>query len=99
MMPPAVLDWARWRFRRTCHYGLMSLSPSPASHYPGITIIDVPPEISGEAEGDKEDFIVEPFIDLLSKDTFEGAQFIITGASLAGLQHVNHLHLTMVHAP
>lgn len=60
--------------------------PVPGCHYPGLTIVDVPGDFLGEAISDKENFIVQPFIDLLATEAFDGAQLIITGASFEGLQ-------------
>ncbi|WP_421567106.1 hypothetical protein [Ochrobactrum sp. EDr1-4] len=84
-------------FLMAYNYGLLSLSPRPQTHYPGLAIIDVPGEFSGEAIGDKENFIVQPFIDLLKDDAFEGAQLIITGAAFTGLAGVHVQALTQVH--
>jgi hypothetical protein len=85
-------------FLMAYHYGLLTLSPTEGMHYPGLAIIDVPGELSGEAIEDKENFIVQPFIDLLKRrPPFNGAQLIITGASFAGLQGVNRHTLTHVY--
>lgn len=84
-------------FLMAYNYGLLSLSPRPQTHYPGLAIIDVPGEFSGESIGDKENFIVQPFIDLLKGEAFEGAQLIITGASFTGLTDVNVQAQTHVH--
>jgi hypothetical protein len=78
-------------------YGLLSLSPVPSMHYPGLAIIDVPGEFLGEEVKDSENFIVQPFIDLLAQESFDGAQLIITGASFDGLQGVQVQRLTHVH--
>jgi hypothetical protein len=85
-------------FLMAYHYGLLSVSPRPACHYPGLAIIDLPGEFLGEAIEDKENFIVQPFVDLLGMDAFEGAQLIITGASFTGLagahvQTLRHIHV------
>ncbi len=79
------------------HYGLLSLGDKAGCHYPGLAIIDVPGEFSGEAIEDKENFIVQPFIDLLARKEFEGAQLIITGASFTGLAGVHYQRLHHVH--
>jgi len=84
-------------FLMAYHYGLMTLSCKEGFHYPGLTIIDVPGEFSGEAVEDKENFIVQPFIELLNTDEYQGVQFIITGAAFTGLDEVNRIHLTHVH--
>jgi len=84
-------------FLMAYNYGLLSLSPHPRTHYPGLAIIDVPGEFSGESIGDKENFIVQPFIDLLKNEAFEGAQLIITGAAFTGLTGVHVQAMTQVH--
>lgn len=84
-------------FLMAYHYGLLSLSDKPSSHYPGLAIIDLPGEFSGEAIEDKENFIVQPFIDLLSSSEFSEAQLIITGASFTGLEGVHRNVLTEVY--
>jgi len=85
-------------FLMAYHYGLLSISPRPSCHYPGIAIIDLPGEFLGEAIEDKENFIVQPFVDLLGKEGFEGVQLIITGASFTGLAgaHVETLRQVYV---
>lgn len=84
-------------FLMAYQYGLLSLSPVADMHYPGLAIIDVPGEFSGEEVKDSENFIVQPFIDLLAQEAFDGAQLIITGASFAGLQGVHVQKQTHVH--
>jgi hypothetical protein len=84
-------------FLMAYHYGLLSLGDKAGCHYPGFAIIDVPGEFSGEAVEDKENFIVQPFIDLLAREEFEGAQLIITGASFTGLAGVHYQRLHHVH--
>lgn len=84
-------------FLMAYQYGLLSLSPVANMHYPGLAIIDVPGEFSGEEVKDSENFIVQPFIDLLAQEAFDGAQLIITGASFADLQGVHVQKQTYVH--
>jgi len=81
-------------FLMAYHYGLLTLSAQGECHYPGISIIDLPGEFAGEAVEDKENFIVQPFIDLLKQEQFAGGQTIITGSAFAGLQcaHRKELH-------
>jgi hypothetical protein len=74
------------------------LSDKEGFHYPGLSIIDVPGEFSGEAIEDKENFIVQPFIDLVKREEYKGAQVIITGASFTGLQGAHRLELRHVYA-
>lgn len=84
-------------FLMAYHYGLLTLSSNPERHFPGLVIIDVPGEFSGEDVEDKENFIVQPFIDLLAQEDYQGAQIIISGASFAGLDGAHRQHLTDVH--
>jgi len=84
-------------FLMAYHYGLLTLCDKLSCHYPGLSIIDVPGEFSGEAVEDKENFIVQPFIDLLAREEYIGAQLIITGVSFVGLAGAHRLHLTHVH--
>jgi hypothetical protein len=84
-------------FLMAYHYGLLGLSDKPERHYPGLSVIDVPGEFSGEAIEDKENFIVQPFIDLLAREEYRGAQLIMTGASFTGLDGAHRLHLTDVY--
>lgn len=81
-------------FLMAYHYGLLSLSSLPKCHYPGLAIIDLPGDFLGESVEDKENFIVQPFIDLLNQESFAGAQVIITGASFQGLDGTHRNKLT-----
>jgi hypothetical protein len=60
-------------------------------------MIDLPADFAGEAIEDKENFIVQPFINLLKRDEYHGAQLIITGAAFAGLQGANLQRLSHVY--
>lgn len=75
------------------HYGLMTLTAQANSHFPGFTMIDFPAEFAGTKIGDAEDFVVQPFINLLEQDEFEGCQLILTGAAFSGLKGVNRIEL------
>lgn len=84
-------------FLMAYHYGLLTLSTVEGAHYPGLVVIDVPGDFLGEKIGDKENFIVQPFIDMLAQEAYAGAQLIITGASFEGLNGAHFQHLTHVH--
>ena len=84
-------------FLMAYQYGLLTLSGKNGRHYPGISIIDVPGEFSGESIEDKENFIVQPFIELLSRDGYQACQLIITGASFTGLENVTRRELRHVY--
>ena len=85
-------------FLMAYHYGLLALSVEAERHAPGLCIIDMPGEFAGQAVADTENFIVQPFIELLERDALHGAQLIITGASFAGLDNVHLQSLHHVHA-
>ena len=84
-------------FLMAYHYGLLTLSTVKGAHYPGLVVIDVPGDFLGEKIGDKENFIVQPFINMLAQEGYAGAQLIITGASFEGLTGVHFQHLKHVH--
>lgn len=84
-------------FLMAYQYGLLTLSPDSSTHFPGLVIIDVPGEFSGEEVKDKENFIVQPFVDLLEMEPFRDAQLIMTGASFSGLKGARFIHLSEVY--
>jgi hypothetical protein len=84
-------------FLMAYHYGLLTLSVAVGCHYPGLAILDMPAEFAGELIEDKENFIVQPFIELLDRDEFADTQMIVTGASFAGLKGASRLQLTELH--
>lgn len=84
-------------FLMAYHYGLLSLSDKNDCHYPGIVILDMPAEFAGESIEDKENFIVQPFIELMKRQGYERAQAIITGASFTGLEAASRHQLKDVH--
>lgn len=79
------------------HYALLSLTRKQGFHYPGLTILDLPPTLEGQATiSDKENFILEPFLHLVSQEGMEATQVIAAGASFEGLQGVNRIEFTKV---
>ena len=84
-------------FLMAYQFGLLALSGKDGAHYPGLSIIDVPGEFSGEEIEDKENFILQPFIDLVGSESYLGSQVIITGASFKGLEDVSRLVLNEVY--
>lgn len=81
-------------FLMAYHYALMALQRYDDAHAPGLCIIDIPADFAGEQIGSAENFVVEPFINLLSSEGFEDCQIIITGAAFDGLENVNRIELT-----
>lgn len=81
-------------FLMAYHYALLTLIKREQAHFPGFVMIDFPAEFAGTKIGDTEDFVVQPFIDLLASDEFEHCQVIVTGPSFAGLKGVNRIELS-----
>ena len=76
------------------HYALLSLTKLPNSLYPGFLMLDFPANLEDRAAiADKENFILEPFVELLRKKEMSGCQVIAAGRSFRGLKgvHVNEL--------
>jgi len=78
------------------HYSLLELTSDPAAHYPGLLIVDFPAEINGVAVADKENFAVQPFVELLAQEGFENAQMIAAGTAFDGLDGAHRLELKAV---
>lgn len=82
-------------FLLSYHYGLMSLVKKPGCHYPGLAIIDFPPaREEAESIADKENFVLEPFVQLLGHPDMEQTQLIAAGAAFEGLRDANRIQLT-----
>jgi hypothetical protein len=77
-------------------YALMDLARFPESHFPGLLLIDFPAEVEGATVADKENFVIEPFIDLLAQDGMQNCQVIAAGSGFAGLQGVKRVLLSHV---
>lgn len=84
-------------FLLSYHYALLRLTNFGQTNYPGLVIFDLPPTLEdGSSIRDKENFVVEPFINLLNQKDFKGSQLIITGASFENLEGVNRIKLKNV---
>jgi hypothetical protein len=71
-------------------YALLSLSQYDGAHYPGIVIIDFPANLEDRAAiKDKENFVLQPFIELLGEDRMRGCQLIAAGRAFEGLANVH----------
>lgn len=76
---------ARLYFLIAYHYGLLKVSINKGIRYPGLVILDFPPDLMGDAITDEENFILSPFVDLLARDKYCHLQMIVAGASFKGL--------------
>jgi len=77
-------------------YALLDLMRFPESRFPGLLLVDFPAELEGTNVADKENFVVEPFIDLLSKEGMENCEMIAAGSAFVGLQNAARIHLSQV---
>lgn len=81
-------------FLLSYHYALLRLTKFEQSNYPGLAIIDLPATLEdGSTIRDKENFVVEPFMNLLKQKELIGSQLIITGAAFENLEGVNRIAL------
>ncbi len=79
------------------HHGLLRLFPRPECHYPGLLVLDFPPELEdGSSVKDKENFILEPFVELLAAAEFSKTQIIAAGSSFENLAGAHRIELTNV---
>ncbi len=79
------------------HFALLSLCRFADTRYPGIAIIDFPANLEDrEAIADKENFILEPFVELLNGPDFAGCQVIAAGRSFEGLDGVTAVEFAEV---
>lgn len=79
------------------HYALLRLTREGVYHYPGLVILDLPATLEdGSTIKDKENFIVEPFVELVNGPGMEATQVIVAGAAFEGLEGVHRIDLTRV---
>jgi hypothetical protein len=79
------------------HYALLSLCRFADTRYPGLVIIDFPANLEDrEAIADKENFILEPFVELMNGKDFAGCQVIAAGRSFERLDGVTAVEFNEV---
>lgn len=84
-------------FLMSYHYALMSLSGQTQYNYPGLVILDFPPTFADGAEvADKENYIIEPFQELVKRFADPPIQLIAAGRSFEGLQIAHRIELKQV---
>jgi hypothetical protein len=75
----------------------LSLSNYKESHFPGFLVIDLPASlVDGSVIKDKENFIVEPFIQLLHREDMKDCQVIFTGQAFEGIDEVNRIEFSKI---
>ena len=77
-------------------YALLDLMQFPDTCFPGLLLIDFPAELEGTTVADKENFVIEPFIELLSRKGMETCQLIAAGNSFFGLEGAKRVQLSHV---
>ncbi|HMJ70911.1 MAG TPA: hypothetical protein VK508_18550 [Cyclobacteriaceae bacterium] len=76
------------------HYSLLKLTNQNGFHYPGLLIIDFPPQFGEETMRlDTLDYIIVPFISLSQADSYQGVQVIFSGKTISDLESTNVIHL------
>ena len=79
-------------------YGLLRLSRESGCNYPGFTVLDMPAELPDvESVADLENFVLVPYVRLLSEPPMKGAQVIVAGSAFAGLQGAHRIQLERVY--
>lgn len=79
------------------HYSLLSLCQKRLSNFPGLCILDFPAELEdGSAVADKENFVLEPFINLLNRSDMNGCQMIAAGSAFESLPNANRIELKQI---
>lgn len=79
------------------HYSLMSLVPHAGCHFPGFIALDFQAELEdGSSVADKENFVLEPFIELLATKEYAGCQVIAAGAAFENLVGAHRIEFTKI---
>lgn len=87
----------RLYFLLAYHFALLSLIHFDESRYPGLLILDFPAKVEdGTTVADKENFLLEPFVELLRKKEMTGCQVIAAGRSFQDLKNVNRIPFTHI---
>ena len=74
------------------HYALMSLTTRSECNYPGLLLLDFPAELEDASSvADKENFVIEPFLSLLSQPGMEFTQVIAAGSAFENLEGANRI--------
>ncbi len=79
------------------HYSLMGLSSKERCHFPGFLVLDFPAELEdGTSIADKENFVLEPFVELFRTPAFGGCQLIATGGAFENLEGAHRNELSRI---
>jgi len=87
-------------FLAAYNYALLSLSNNEKYHYPGLSILEFPANFADGSKDvivrDHENFILEPFINLVNQADMQNTQVIAVGRAFEGLQNVHRVELNQV---
>jgi len=79
------------------HYALLKLTRLPDANYPGIVILDFPAELEDATTvADKENFVLEPFVQLAKTPKMDSLQVIAAGSAFENLEGAHRIELTHV---
>ncbi len=79
-------------------YGILRLTRETGCNYPGFTVVDMPAELPDVKNiADLENFVLVPFVRLLSEKEMKDTQVIVAGSSFAGLEEVHRIELQHVY--
>jgi predicted nucleic acid-binding Zn-ribbon protein len=83
-------------FLMAYHYALMTLAGKKNCHYPGLCVLDFPPQLDGVKVSDSENFVLAPFVELLGSAGRPPMQVIAAGSSFDGLDGAHRVQLTRI---
>jgi hypothetical protein len=75
------------------HYAWLKLCRTEPFTYPGFALLDFPANLSDFTISDQENYLLAPFVKLLSKPEMQGAQLIASGRAFADLAGAHHIRL------
>lgn len=79
------------------HYALLSLSGRDGFNYPGFAIVDFPPTLAdGRELTDEENYLIEPYVDLLRRLQPVTTQLIVAGRAFVDLTGARRIELSDV---
>jgi predicted nucleic acid-binding Zn-ribbon protein len=79
------------------HFALMCLTKEAVYQFPGLLVIDFPAELEdGSSIRDKENFVVEPFVELLGSEGYEQCQLIASGGAFESLRGANRIEFSKI---
>lgn len=102
-----TLDGHAWRpklgatyacfFLNGYHYALLSLSGREGFNYPGLAIVDFPPTLAdGRELTDEENYLIEPYVELLRRLQPVTTQLIVAGRAFVDLVGARRIELSDV---